>query len=735
MYRHRPISEKDSIAELLRYLRRLDHGLTNKEWHQLLGLMRQGINVECKDIETSSSFVKEDVLTAICVCEEIGMRGSSIQAVLLEHLTRRNLCPLSDVQKRFGRDTEHLLRLLIKVNELYEKSSIVTSENFSHFLLSFAEDVRVILILIGERLVRLRLSGKRDDDERVKLVAEASFLYGPLAHRLGLYNIKSEMDDLCLKYTDRPMYDFVKRKLSETKDKRDEYIASFITPVREKLDATGYKYEIKGRTKSISSIRNKLKKQNIEFENIYDLFAIRIVIDAPLELERAQCWHVYSIITDMFQPNPKRLKDWISIPKSNGYESLHITVMGPEKRWVEVQIRTKRMDEIAEHGLAAHWRYKGIKSENGLDEFMTGVRRVLENKETVSPEETMQEFRMNLYDEEIYVFTPKGDLVKLPKGATVLDFAYEIHTRIGSQTVSAMVNDRNVSIRHILQNGDTVSVNTSTNQTPKADWLSFVVTSKARNKIKNTLRVQSEEQVALQREEFLRRLKNRKMEYDEGVFARLVKKGGYKTISAFFLEMSERHVDINAFLDLYKAELEAKTQQVEPTNRTSAEAYVSTTIPEQMAKEGTDTLIIERNLSGIDYQLAKCCNPIYGDKIFAFVSQNGMKIHRVDCPNAPDLFKRFGYRVLRAEWAGSSKSGYEVTLRVVGNDDLSVVNNISSQISAESNVTLRSFRIESNDGLFLGFFNIYIKTVGALNALMKKLRGAKGVKSVDRANS
>lgn len=736
MYRHRAVSEKDSIAELLRYLRRQDHGLTNKEWHQLLAELRRGPGLE-SDPESSARLLKEDILTAITVCEEIGLRGSSITAVLLHHLTRMGVCTEETVRRLFGRDTEHLLHLLLKVSDLYGKSSsIVTSQNFSHFLLSFAEDVRVILILIGDRLVQLRLSGRDEDDaERLRLVAEASFLYGPLAHRLGLYNIKSEMDDLCLKYTDRPMYDFVKRKLSETKESRDAYIASFIAPVREKLDATGYRYEIKGRTKSISSIRNKLKKQDIEFESIYDLFAIRIVLDTPEELERAQCWHVYSIITDMFQPNPKRLKDWISIPKSNGYESLHITVMGPEKRWVEVQIRTKRMDEIAEHGLAAHWKYKGIKSENGLDEFMTGVRRVLENKGEVSPEEIMQEFRMDLYDEEIYVFTPKGDLIKLPKGATVLDFAYEIHTRLGSQTVSAKVNDRNVSIRHVLSNGDTVSVNTSANQSPKADWLSFVVTGKARNKIKNTLRVQSEELVALQREELLRRMKNRKLEFDEGTFHRLVKKGGYKSISAFFLEMSEKHVDVNGFLDLYKSELEIKSQNAEPLERTSAEAFTSTTVPEQMAKESTDALIIDRNLSGVDYQLAKCCNPIYGDKIFAFVSQTGMKIHRMDCPNAPDLLSRHGYRVLRAEWSGSARGGYEITLRVVGNDDLSVVNNISSQIRTESNVTLRSFRIESNDGLFLGFFNIHIKSVAALTTLIKKLRTCKGVKSVDRTNA
>lgn len=732
MFRHRAVSEQDSIAELLRYLRRQEHGLTNKEWHQLLVFLRRGVSPSGE----GPLELKADLLTAIAICEEIGLHGSSVTAVLLHNLTASKICTLDEVRRSFGKDTEHLLRLLIKVSELYEKSGIVTSENFSHFLLSFAEDVRVILILIGNRLVRLRLSeGNEDDTERLRLVAEASYLYGPLAHRLGLYNIKSEMDDLCLKYTDREMYDFVKRKLSETKDSRDAYIASFIAPVRAKLDATGYKYEIKGRTKSISSIRNKLKRQDIEFESIYDLFAIRIVLDTPIEMERAQCWHVYSIITDMFQPNPKRLKDWISIPKSNGYESLHITVMGPESRWVEVQIRTRRMDEIAEHGLAAHWKYKGIKSENGLDEFMTGVRRVLENKGEVSPEEIMQEFRMNLYDEEIYVFTPKGDLVKLPKGATVLDFAYEIHTRVGSQTVSAKVNDRNVSIRHVLQNGDTVSVNTSANQTPKADWLSFAVTSKARNKIKNTLRAQSEELVAIQREELLRRMKNRKMEYDEGLFHKLVKKGGYKSISAFFLEMSERHVDVNDFLDLYRTELGAKSVAQEPTERTSAEAFVSTTVPQLLAKERSDTLIIDRNLSGIDYQLAKCCNPIYGDRIFAFVSQSGMKIHRMDCPNAQDLFSRYGYRILRAEWAGTSKSGYEVTLRVVGNDDLSVVNNISSQITAESDVTLKSFRIESNDGLFLGYFNIYVKTVTSLNALMKKLRSAKGVKSVDRLHS
>lgn len=725
----RDIEHIRSTEELIEILRGCEHDLTEDQWDNLMSILRK-YPEECVDHFDLPELIRP-LFTAITLTKEMGIGGTSLLALLLQKPQEHGIVTLTEIREAFGEEVAHLLSLLQKVADLYEKNAVVSSENFSHFLLSFAEDIRVIIILIAERLVQLRLAGKHLPEEaQIELSVEASFLYAPLAHRLGLYNIKSEMEDLCLKYTDRESFNFIKDKLSATKRARDAYIGKFIEPVEKRLSEAGLKYEIKGRTKSISSIRNKLLKQKIEFEAIYDLFAIRIILDTPLEEEREQCWRAYSIVTDMFQPNPKRLKDWISIPKSNGYESLHITVMGPDQKWVEVQIRTRRMDEVAEKGLAAHWRYKGVKSESALDDFMTGVRSALESKAEGS-EEVIEEFKMNLYDEEIYVFTPKGDLLKLPKGATVLDFAFGIHSGLGCKTASAQVNGRNVSIRHKLQNGDTVSVNTSSNQSPKADWLSFVVTSKARNKIKQVLRAESEKAIALTREELQRKMRNRKLEFDESLFTRLLRKKGYKATTNFFKDIQAQKLDINSFLDDYKRELEEK-QHSEEIERISADQFCSSTVPERIVEETEDVLVIDNNLSGIDYQRAKCCNPIYGDKIFAFASRTGVKIHRMDCPNAQDLFKRYGYRVLKAQWKGNNTGGYEVSIKVIGQDNLSVVHNITSQISAEKDVTLRSYNIESGDGLFQGYFNIYVKDSTRLKSLLKTLREAKGVKQVDR---
>lgn len=715
-----------TTAQLLRELVQAEHDIPKKQWHHVLAALRPMVR------EHGDHELANQLRTGLVIVEEIGLRDSSVLAHLLEQPVIMGFYTITEARKTFGNDVAHLLELLLRVSELYATSPVVTTENFSHFLLSFAEDVRIILILLARRLQLLRVAEYHlDEDARLSLAIEASYLYAPLAHRLGLYGVKSEMEDLCLKYTDRETFDYVKNKLAETKASRDAYIAAFIKPVRKRLDEAKLKYTIKGRTKSISSIRNKLKKKRVAFEEIYDLFAIRIVLDSAPEDERAQCWQVYSIITDMYRPNPERLKDWVSIPKSNGYESLHITVMGPDQRWVEVQIRTQRMDEVAEKGLAAHWRYKGIRSESGLDEFMTSVRSLLENPNQ-SEEERIQAFKMDLYDEEIYVFTPKGDLVKLPKGATTLDFAYQIHTRVGSHTVSAKVNGTNVSLRHVLQNGDTVEVITSKNQQPKADWLNYVTTGRARTKIKASLRAQNEQVVRLAREELERRLKNRKLPYDAGVIGKVARKMGYKQLTSFFLDMSQDRVDISAFLDRYRTEME--TPETDTMERLSAEDYISPTIPERITQEKEEVLLIDKNLSGIDYRFAKCCNPIYGDKIFAFTSSKGMSIHRMDCPNAQDLFRNYGYRILKAEWTGQNSGGYEAALRVVGHDDLSVVNNISGQIATEKEVTLRSFKVNSEDSLFIGYFYVYVKSLGVLTTLINKLRTTKGVKKVERVD-
>lgn len=731
MKKYRDLDKSTTIELLIENLCSSPHDLSDEEWKRVVEILQRYYKetINLRDQFALHPLARR-LLTASTLTEEMGIGGTTVMALLLQLPLSDGIITQEDVKLFFGEDVLHLLRLIQKVSDLYSKNTIVTSDNFSHFLLSFAEDVRVILTLIAERLVQLRLAGYYlTEDRQLDLSMEASFLYAPLAHRMGLYSIKGEMEDLCLKYTDRETYSYIKEKLAATKHTRDAYIASFIEPVRIALEESGLKFTIKGRTKSISSIRNKLVKQKIEFEAIYDLFAIRVIIDAPLEEEHSLCWKAYSIITDMYQPNPKRMKDWLSIPKSNGYESLHTTVLGPMQKWVEVQIRTERMDEIAEKGLAAHWRYKGIKSESALDEFMATVRRALENKSNTS-EEVMQEFRMNLYDEEIYVFTPKGDLIKLPKGASVLDFAYAIHSGLGEKTVSAQVNGRNVSIRQPLQNGDTVSINTSSNQSPKQDWLRFVITSKARSKIKQSLRIESEKSISLVKEEMNRRIRNRKLEYDEAVFTKLVRKRGYKATNVFFLAIQNKQIDLDSFLDEYKEALLELDQPEE--QHISAERYTYNTLPEKIAEETEDILTIDNNLSGIDYQLAKCCSPIYGDKIFAFTSRSGIRIHRMNCPNAPDLFNRFGYRILKARWKGDTTRGSEVVLRVIGHDDLSIVHAVVSQVGAEKGVTLRSYNIQSVDGLFQASLNIYLKESSKLTPLLKSLRTLSGVKSVER---
>lgn len=489
----------------------------------------------------------------------------------------------------------------------------------------------------------------------------------------------------------------------------------------------GFLFSIKGRTKSISSILHKLKKQKIEFESIYDLFAIRIILDTPLEKERAECWQVYSVVTDMYPPNPKRLKDWLSIPKSNGYESLHITVMGPKGRWVEVQIRTKRMDEIAEKGLAAHWKYKGIKGESGLDEWLTSVREVLENKNE-APKDIIEDFKMDLYDEEIFVFTPKGDLMKLPKNSTVLDFAFAVHSNVGSKCISAKINGKNVTIKHRLQNGDQVNILTSPNQSPKPDWLTFVVTSKARVKIKQSLKEQAAKQAEFAKEDLKRKFKNRKIEEDEPTLSKLIKKMGYKNITDFYADIATEKLDINDVIDRY-LEFEKKNENIEHSDR-SAESFSPNRIEK---KDENDGLVIDQNLTDIEYKLAKCCNPIYGDEIFGFVSSQGIKIHRMNCPNAQELFARYGYRIVKARWAGKSASNkYIVTLKVIGKDDIGIITNITSVISKETSGVLRSINIDSKDGIFQGTVSVTVNDTTTVNTLIKKIRAINGVSSVSR---
>ena len=682
-----------------------------------------------------------NIEVACIATHEIGLGIESIWALLFYRPMMKGLMQRERIVALLGEDVARLIDLLLKTSEIYMRNAAINTTNFEHFLLSIAEDIRVVLLIIADRSYLLRNAKSIvSAEERTALAAEVSYLYAPLAHRLGLYVIKSEMEDLCLKYTDRQTFDMIKRKLGETKRSRDAYIEDFITPLRQRLDEAlpNTSYEMKGRTKSINSIRNKLRKQGIEFEAIYDLFAIRIILDVPEKEERSACWHVYSIITDMYQPNPQRLKDWISIPKSNGYESLHITVMGPQNKWVEVQIRTRRMDEVAERGLAAHWKYKGIKSETGLDEFLTTVRETLEAREHSSDDtiETVQNFKMNLFTDEIYAFTPTGELIKLPQGASVLDFAFAIHSRIGCQAVGANVNGKNVPLKHKLENGDSVSIITSAQQTPKKDWLSYVVSSKARNKIKQQIRLQVESSIDVVKELLNRRLKNRKLPFDEAVFTRIVRRKGFKHLTDFYLEIAADRLDVLEVLELYAGELEEEHRREagQGATKRSADSFVAHPPREEETVKGgkSDVLVIDQNMTGVEYSFGKCCNPIYGDQVFGFVSNSGIKIHRTDCPNAPDMFSRYGYRVIEARWSGKGSTGYEATLHVVGQDNLAIVTNITSVINKEAGVSLRAYSINSKDNLFEGLFTVEVPDTSTLSILLRKIRGTNGVKSAER---
>ncbi|OUO52089.1 RelA/SpoT family protein [Parabacteroides sp. An277] len=728
-----PEEKKEFFTKYRALLRSLYSCLEKEDISKMKSLMKQIVAKECYGRDKNGiNGLLRNIDTALIASVEIGLKRTSVLALLLYRPVYKQVITPEQVQALFGEEVVVMIQRLLRTSDLYARNTAINSENFHHLLFSFAEDVRVILLMIADRLCLMRLGKRLSEDDRVRLATEAAYLYAPLAHRLGLYGIKSEMEDLSLKYLDRKQFDFIKQKLNETKRSRDAYIARFIAPIKEKLEQAGFKFEIKGRTKSIHSINNKLKKQKVDFEHIYDLFAIRIVLDTPLEKERSDCWQVYSIVTDMYQPNPNRLKDWISIPKSNGYESLHITVMGPDNKWVEVQIRTKRMDEIAEKGLAAHWRYKGIKAEKGLDEFMNTVRAALENKEA-SPLDLMKDFRMDLYKDEIYVFTPTGELIKLAKGATVLDFAFAIHSQLGCKCISAKVNGKNAPIKQELHNGDSVSIITSPQQTPKRDWLNFVVTSKARVRIKQALREEAAARVDFAKEMLQRRFKNRKIELEEAPLMRYIKKKGYKTVTDFYLDIAQEKLDPNDVIDAYLESVHKENEPGEAPVR-SAESYIKTTEAEEIASN-KDVLVIDQNLTGIEYKLAKCCNPIYGDEVFGFVSTQGIKIHRMDCPNAQEMFSRFGYRIIRAKWSGKGDNGYTVTLRVVGRDDIAIVTNITSVIGKEEGISLRSLNINSVDGLFQGNFTVSVKDTASLNQLIKKINTVKGVKQVERLNT
>ena len=704
-----------------------------EDWSRLKGLLREGVakgayGTDAHGVPTLERCIR----TGIVIVEKTGLKKASLLTALFDPMIQQGLIAPEDFRKQFGEDAAGLIQGMCRVKELYSKHDSIADENFRKLLVSFAEDVRVIICLIADRYVLMRmLSGTTETDYRLHVTEEARLLYIPMAHRLGLYAIKSEMEDMVVKYEHRDVYDDIARQLNETKSAREAYIKAFIGPVKAKLEEAGLKFTIKGRTKSISSIWNKMKAQNTTLDHIYDLFAIRIILDSPADKEKAQCWQVYSIVTDMYQPNPKRLRDWLSVPKSNGYESLHITVNGPENRWVEIQIRTRRMDDIAERGLAAHWSYKGIKSEGAADSVMAGIREILEHN--TSPDEMRKDFALDMYQEEIFVFTPNGEVRQLPKGATVLDFAFSIHSKLGLTCVGARVGGRNVRISHKLQSGDTVEVLTSSAQTPKQDWLNIAVTSRARMRIRQGINEIRNREAQAGKELLQRRFKNRKIDISESDMSRLIVRMGFKGQTPFFHALMEDEISVDDVLRVYE-EMHAQTEQeVHSAQDFDIEKTFAET--EKKVAQETDVLVIGDNLTGIDFKMAGCCHPIYGDDVTGFVSINGgIRIHRSGCPNLLRMRERYPYRIVKARWSGKSGSQYSITLNVVGQDDIGIVSNISSIINKEPDTLLRSISIDSNGGLFQGHLTVLVSDLSSLDRLVKKLKQIKGVREVERIN-
>lgn len=704
-----------------------------EDWSRLKGLLREGVakgayGTDAHGVPTLERCIR----TGIVIVEKTGLKKASLLTALFDPMVQQGLIAPEQFREKFGEDAAGLIQGMCRVKELYSKHDSIADENFRKLLVSFAEDVRVIICLIADRYVLMQMLANTDDtDYRLHVTEEARLLYIPMAHRLGLYAIKSEMEDMTVKYEHRDIYDDIARQLNETKRAREAYIQSFIGPVKAKLEEAGLKFTIKGRTKSISSIWNKMKTQNTTLDHIYDLFAIRIILDSPADKEKAQCWQVYSIVTDMYQPNPKRLRDWLSVPKSNGYESLHITVNGPENRWVEIQIRTRRMDDIAERGLAAHWSYKGIKSEGAADSVMAGIREILEHN--TNPDEMRKDFALDMYQEEIFVFTPNGEVRQLPKGATVLDFAFSIHSKLGLTCVGARVGGRNVRISHKLQSGDTVEVLTSSAQTPKQDWLNIAVTSRARMRIRQGINEIRNREAQAGKELLQRRFKNRKIEISESDMSRLIVRMGFKGQTPFFHALMENEITVDDVLKVYEEMHVQSEQEVHSAQDFDIEkTFVET---EKKAAQDNDVLVIGENLTGIDFKMAGCCHPIYGDDVTGFVSINGgIRIHRSGCPNLLRMRERYPYRIVKARWSGKSGSQYSITLNVVGQDDIGIVSNISSIINKEPDTLLRSISIDSNGGLFQGRLTVLVSDLSSLDRLVKKLKQIKGVREVERIN-
>jgi len=682
---------------------------------------------------TGETIIIHSLEVAQVVAEEIGLGIDSITAGLLHNVPYEDVPKrpgFKEIEEKFGPFVSGILEGMAKINALGTDTVDLHSENYRKLMLALAGDVRVILVKIADRLHVMRHLDAQSSVIQKKISVETSHLYAPLAHRLGLYYINSELLDLCLKYLTPDAYNQVSERLAESETERKNFVAEFVKPIEEKLKSKGFKFDMKARTKAINSIWNKMKKSGVPFDEVYDIFAIRVILDSKPESEKSDCWQVYSIVTEEYQANPERMRDWITVPKSNGYESLHATVLGPNKKWVEIQIRTRRMDEVAEKGVAAHWKYKGGSASVEMEKWLAGVREILENPE-LNVVDFIDDFSTNIYSDEIFVFTPKGDLKRLPAGATLLDFAYEIHSAVGDHCVGGMVDGKKVTLRYKLKNGEQISIDTSNNQKPKMDWLDIVVTSRAKNRIKASLNEEGKREAENGKEILLRKLKNWKIEYNDELIRTLLKHYHLKLAQDLYYNISTEKIDTLNIKELLTAKEENSTKQ-------KLEESLSTDQLKDMEfTGGDDYLVIDNNIKNVTHKLAQCCNPIFGDDIFGFVTiKEGIKIHRRTCPNAAQLFERYPYRIIPAKWRDSDKkSSFQATIKLSGTENVDIVAQISHVISKDIGVSMRSINIDSMNGEFEGTLRVYVNNLEHLDFLMRKLQHIKGIMHVSRADT
>lgn len=724
------MSETEAIQEVKSKYKALLKSCRNIVTEQDIRVVRKAFDAVRGSEDEGGKVTERDLIRlldiALITTAEIGLGRTSVICVMLHPLAEAGRLADEEIRSAFGDKVLQILSGLRDINRIYKEHPVVDSDNFRMLLLSFAEDVRVQLIFLAEKLYELRHAEALSAERRKELVRETDYIYIPFAHRLGLYNIKSEMEDKALRYREPDVYERISRKLEGTKEAREKYIAAFIAPIVEELDKRGIKFKVKWRTKTIASILNKMRKKQVEFEEIYDIFAVRFILDSRGPEEKADCWRVYSIVADKYVPNPQRLRDWISVPKSNGYESLQTTVLGPNNRWVEVQIRTERMDEIAETGFAAHWKYKGGTSDKAIEEWLAELREILESPE-VGAVDLLDDIKINLQDKEVHVFTPAGDLKTLPAGATLLDFAYAIHTDIGSKCVGGKVNQRNETLRYVLKNGDQVSVLTSNNQQPSADWLNVAVTSKARNKIRQYLTEQSRAQATLGKEMLARRFKNWKLELTDEVIHRLQQHYKYKFAIDLYQAIAEEKLDMAEIKEFVTKEKEEAAPAAVPLE----EVRVATERP--ISK---DVLLIDKNVNNVEYKFARCCNPVFGDEIIGFVSiGEGIKIHRKQCKNALDLQRRYPYRIVDAQWTNEGAASYQTVLSILGREDAGMVSKLSEIIAKDPKVSLRGLSINSKEGMFDGQITVLVNNTEHLSQLISQLKRIRGVLRVSRHDS